>query len=107
MRPDFQCVCHTHACTPTGPELCTPSSHQINTLREFELLGEEAPSPLLLERLRSCCLVVEALGYQVRRKRQQPVERRGMVGQQCDFSALRLLILAHGDKTACHLPNLL
>ena len=41
-------------------------SLQINTLREFELLGEEAPSPLLLERLRSCCLVVEALGYQVR-----------------------------------------
>ncbi|KAL4452083.1 hypothetical protein ABPG75_007745 [Micractinium tetrahymenae] len=39
---------------------------QINTLREFELLGEEAPSPLLLERLRSCCLVVEALGYQAR-----------------------------------------
>lgn len=43
-----------------------PAPHQINTLREFELLGEEAPSPLLLERLRSCCLVVEALGYQVR-----------------------------------------
>ena len=41
-------------------------SLQINTMREFELLGEEAPSPLLLERLRSCCLVVEALGYQVR-----------------------------------------
>ncbi len=41
-------------------------SLQINTLREFELLGEETPSPLLLERLRSCCLVVEALGYQVR-----------------------------------------
>jgi hypothetical protein len=40
-------------------------SLQINTLREFELLGEEAPSPLLLERLRSCCMVVEALGYQV------------------------------------------
>lgn len=40
-------------------------SLQINTLREFELLGEEPPSPLLLERLRSCCLVVEALGYQV------------------------------------------
>lgn len=40
-------------------------SLQINTLREFELLGEETPSPLLLERLRSCCLVVEALGYQV------------------------------------------
>lgn len=40
-------------------------SLQINTLREFELLGEEPPSPLLLERLRACCLVVEALGYQV------------------------------------------
>ncbi|GAB4819166.1 hypothetical protein N2152v2_006212 [Parachlorella kessleri] len=41
-------------------------SLHINVLREFELLGEEAPSPLLLERLKSCCLVVEALGYQVR-----------------------------------------
>ena len=40
-------------------------SLQINTMREFELLGEETPSPLLLERLRSCCMVVEALGYQV------------------------------------------
>lgn len=40
-------------------------SLHINVLREFELLGEEAPSPLLLERLKSCCLVVEALGYQV------------------------------------------
>ncbi|EFN54878.1 hypothetical protein CHLNCDRAFT_23940 [Chlorella variabilis] len=41
-------------------------SLQINTMREFELLGEETPSPLLLERLRSCCMVVEALGYQAR-----------------------------------------
>lgn len=41
-------------------------SLHVNVLREFELLGEEAPSPLLLDRLRSCCLVVEALGYQVR-----------------------------------------
>lgn len=37
-------------------------------MREFELLGvgEEAPSnPLLLERLRSCCLVMDALGPKV------------------------------------------
>lgn len=47
-------------------------SLHINVLREFELLGEEAPSPLLLDRLKSCCLVVEALGYQVRDMVLQP-----------------------------------
>lgn len=37
-------------------------------MREFELLGmgEEAPNMLLLERLRSCCMVVDALGAKVR-----------------------------------------
>lgn len=51
--------------SPQGRMMALEKSLQINTLREFELLGEETPSPLLLERLRSCCLVVEALGYQV------------------------------------------
>lgn len=38
-----------------------------NVMREFELLGtsEDKPNPMLLERLRSCCLVVDALGYKV------------------------------------------
>eukprot|EP00887_Chlorella_sp_A99_P007688 scaffold20.g7688.t1 len=53
-------------------------SLHINVLREFELLGEEAPSPLLLERLRSCCLVVEALGYQARDELIDAVCRREM-----------------------------
>ena len=37
-------------------------------MREFELLGanEDKPNPLLLERLRSCSQVVNALGYKVR-----------------------------------------
>ena len=36
-------------------------------MREFELLGpnEDKPNPLLLERLRACCQVVNALGYKV------------------------------------------
>jgi HEAT repeat protein len=35
-------------------------------LREFGALGEAAPPPPLLARLRSCCQLVEVLGYQVR-----------------------------------------
>lgn len=36
-------------------------------MREFELLGpnEDKPNPLLLERLRACCQVINALGYKV------------------------------------------
>jgi len=39
----------------------------MNVMREFELLGtgEESTNPLLLERLKSCCLVTDALGYKV------------------------------------------
>ena len=42
---------------------------QANAMREFELLGpnEDKPNPLLLERLRACCQVVNALGYKVPR----------------------------------------
>ena len=42
-------------------------SLQINVMREFELLGtgEESTNPLLLERLKACCLVTDALGYKV------------------------------------------
>jgi hypothetical protein len=40
---------------------------QANAMREFELLGpnEDKPNPLLLERLRACCQVINALGYKV------------------------------------------
>ena len=43
-------------------------SLQMNVMREFELLGtgEESTNPLLLERLKACCLVTDALGYKVR-----------------------------------------
>ena len=43
-------------------------SLQMNVQREFELLGvgEDNPNPLLLDRLRACCLVVDALGFSVR-----------------------------------------
>ena len=42
-------------------------SLQMNVMREFELLGtgEESTNPLLLERLKACCLVTDALGYKV------------------------------------------
>lgn len=43
-------------------------SLQMNVMREFELLGtgEESTNPLLLERLKACCLVTDALGYKAR-----------------------------------------
>lgn len=42
-------------------------SLHMNVMREFELLGtgEESTNPLLLERLKACCLVTDALGYKV------------------------------------------
>lgn len=53
-------------------------SLRLGAMREFELLGEEQPSPPLLERLRACCLVVEALGYQARDELIDAVCRREM-----------------------------
>lgn len=44
-------------------------SLQMNVMREFELLGvgeDSASNPLLLERLKACCQVTDALGYKVR-----------------------------------------
>lgn len=37
-------------------------------MREFELLGtgEDKPNPLLLERLKACAAVIDALGYKAR-----------------------------------------
>lgn len=42
-------------------------SLQLSAMREFELLGtgEDKPNPLLLERLRACCLVIDVLGFKV------------------------------------------
>lgn len=43
-------------------------SLQMNVMREFELLGvgeDSASNPLLLERLKACCQVTDALGYKV------------------------------------------
>ena len=43
-------------------------SLQLSAMREFELLGtgEDKPNPLLLERLRACCLVIDVLGFKVK-----------------------------------------
>lgn len=43
-------------------------SLQMNVMREFELLGtgEDSTNPLLLDRLKACCLVTDALGYKAR-----------------------------------------
>lgn len=43
-------------------------SVQANAMREFELLGanEDKPNPLLLDRLRACCAVIDALGPKAR-----------------------------------------
>lgn len=45
------------------------TSLQLAAMREFELLGvgEDRANPLLLDRLRACCLVVDVLGAQVAR----------------------------------------
>jgi hypothetical protein len=44
------------------------TSLQLAAMREFELLGvgEERANPLLLDRLRACCLVVDVLGPKAR-----------------------------------------
>lgn len=41
---------------------------QANAMREFELLGsnDDSPNPLLLDRLRACTAVIDALGYKVK-----------------------------------------
>ena len=43
-------------------------SLQLSAMREFELLGtgEDKPNPLLLDRLRACCLVIDVLGFKAR-----------------------------------------
>ena len=50
-------------------------------MREFDLLGanDDKPNPLLLERLRACCQVINALGYKVKRPggEKRGVEQQG------------------------------
>ena len=43
------------------------ASLQLAAMREFELLGvgEDRANPLLLDRLRACCLVIDVLGPKV------------------------------------------
>ena len=63
-----------HACMAeqvaelSGRVAALQMSLQLSAMREFELLGtgEDKPNPLLLERLRACCLVIDVLGFKVR-----------------------------------------
>jgi len=48
------------------------------SLREFELLGEDSPSPALLDRLRDCCAVTAAVGPAARDELVDSVCRREM-----------------------------
>ncbi|KAG7673354.1 hypothetical protein Ndes2526B_g03205 [Nannochloris sp. 'desiccata'] len=48
------------------------------SLREFELLGEDFPSPSLLDRLRDCCAVTAAVGSAARDELVDSVCRREM-----------------------------
>lgn len=48
------------------------------SLREFELLGEDFPSPALLDRLRDCCAVTAAVGPAARDELVDSVCRREM-----------------------------
>lgn len=64
----FQSFAQIPKVAELGGRLSTlQKSLQINVMREFELLGtgEESTNPLLLERLKACCLVTDALGYKV------------------------------------------
>lgn len=64
----FQSFAQIPKVAELGGRLSTlQKSLQINVMREFELLGtgEDSQNPLLLERLKACCLVTDALGYKV------------------------------------------
>lgn len=53
-------------------------SLRLASLREFELLGEDPPSPALLDRLRDCCAVTAAVGPAARDELVDAVCRREM-----------------------------
>jgi len=54
------------------------TSLQLAAMREFELLGvgDDRANPLLLDRLRACCLVVDVLGPKARCRPARPPWRR-------------------------------
>ncbi|KAK9815375.1 hypothetical protein WJX72_002419 [[Myrmecia] bisecta] len=69
LSSHFQSFVQIPKVAELGGRLSTlQKSLQMNVMREFELLGtsEEKPNPLLLDRLRACCLVTDALGYKAR-----------------------------------------
>ena len=68
-------------------------SLQMNVQREFELLGtsEDKANVLLLERLKSCCMVVDALGYKV-----------GLGRQWCPETMVACSLLRHSmARSSC------
>ena len=72
-------------------------SLQLSAMREFELLGtgEDKPNPLLLERLRACCLVIDVLGFKVRFKDHMDTEEF----QEIALSILHRLQMPLGVST--------
>ena len=73
LSSSLQCMCVIlcMACQVaelSGRVSALQMSLQLSAMREFELLGtgEDKPNPLLLERLRACCLVIDVLGFKVR-----------------------------------------
>ena len=58
-------------------------------MREFELLGtsEDKPNPLLLDRLKACAAVVDALGYKARNELVETLCRKEMGVYTAIFSA--------------------
>lgn len=54
------------------------NSLRVASLREFELLGEEIPSQVLLERLRDCCAVMAVVGPMARDELVDTICRREM-----------------------------
>ena len=59
---------HAQVAELSGRVAALQMSLQLSAMREFELLGtgEDKPNPLLLERLRACCLVIDVLGFKAR-----------------------------------------
>lgn len=60
-------------------------------MREFELLGtgEDKPNPLLLERLKACAAVIDALGYKARHWASHPPLPTALSSCGLDFPLTR------------------
>jgi hypothetical protein len=61
-----------------GRVVALEQSLRSTSLREFELLGEDFPSPSLIDRLRDCCAVTAAVGSAARDELVDSVCRREM-----------------------------